>query len=108
MADVSCAVEQVAGCKTTKQTVKPGSGKVVEAKDTGQSLIHFPPNVAAVLLTILFYLKRSVTVHATGVVVETGKKFWSTHDAGQEPFQYQAGVGGVIKGSESNLGNLQV
>ena len=34
-----------------------------------------------------------VTVHATGVVKETGKKFWSTKDAGQEPFSYQAGVG---------------
>ncbi|KAJ1634736.1 hypothetical protein T492DRAFT_864557 [Pavlovales sp. CCMP2436] len=28
----------------------------------------------------------TATVHATGVVKETGKKFWSTHDAGQEPF----------------------
>ena len=32
------------------------------------------------------------------MVVETGKKFWSTKDAGQKPFQYQAGVGGVIRG----------
>jgi hypothetical protein len=37
-------------------------------------------------------------VHATGIVKETGKKFWSTKDAGQEPFKYQAGVGGVITG----------
>ena len=29
---------------------------------------------------------------------QTGKKFWSTKDPGQEPFTYQAGVGGVIKG----------
>ena len=28
-------------------------------------------------------------MHATGVVQETGKKFWSTHDAGQKPFEYQ-------------------
>ena len=40
----------------------------------------------------------TVTVHATGVVVETGKAFWSTKDPGQQPFQYQAGVGSVIKG----------
>merc|ERR1719465_369609 len=40
----------------------------------------------------------TVTVHATGVVKETDKKFWSTKDPGQEPFTYQAGVGGVIKG----------
>lgn len=35
------------------------------------------------------------TVHATGVIKETGKKFWSTHDPGQSPFTYQAGVGQV-------------
>ena len=40
----------------------------------------------------------NATVHATGVVKETGKKFWSTKDPGQQPFSYQAGVGGVIKG----------
>ena len=40
----------------------------------------------------------SVTVHATGVVVETGKQFWSTKDPGQQPFQYTAGVGQVITG----------
>merc|ERR1719473_390912 len=39
----------------------------------------------------------SVTVHATGVVKETGKKFWSTKDPGQKPFTYTAG-GGVITG----------
>ena len=35
----------------------------------------------------------TVTVHATGVVKETDKKFWSTKDPGQQPFTYQAGVG---------------
>ena len=40
----------------------------------------------------------TATVHATGVIKETGKKFWSTKDPGQQPFTYQAGVGGVIKG----------
>ena len=39
---------------------------------------------------------KTVTVHATGVVEETGKTFWSTKDPGQEPFTYQAGVGQVI------------
>ena len=34
-----------------------------------------------------------MTVHATGVVKETDKKFWSTKDPGQQPFTYQAGVG---------------
>merc|ERR1712226_1266703 len=41
---------------------------------------------------------NTVVVHATGVVKETGKKFWSTKDPGQSPFEYQAGVGGVITG----------
>lgn len=40
----------------------------------------------------------TVKVHATGIVEESGKKFWSTKDPGQQPFQYQAGVGGVIVG----------
>merc|ERR1712050_656394 len=40
----------------------------------------------------------SVTVHATGTVMETGKKFWSTKDPGQRAFTYQAGVGNVITG----------
>lgn len=35
----------------------------------------------------------TVTVHATGVVKESGKKFWSTKDPGQNPFTYRAGVG---------------
>ena len=39
-----------------------------------------------------------VTVHATGIVKETNKKFWSTKDEGQKPFTYNAGVGGVITG----------
>ena len=39
-----------------------------------------------------------VKVHATGIVEQSGKKFWSTKDPGQQPFEYQAGVGGVITG----------
>lgn len=39
-----------------------------------------------------------VTVHATGTVMETGKKFWSTHDPGQQAFSYGAGQGQVITG----------
>ena len=41
---------------------------------------------------------QHVTVHATGVVKESGYKFWSTKDPGQTPFNYKAGVGGVIVG----------
>ena len=40
----------------------------------------------------------TVKVHATGIVQETDKKFWSTKDPGQKPFSYKAGVGQVITG----------
>eukprot|EP00667_Euglena_gracilis_P027132 EG_transcript_33249 len=40
----------------------------------------------------------TVTVHATGLVAESEAKFWSTHDPGQAPFTYQAGVGSLISG----------
>ena len=36
----------------------------------------------------------TATVHAKGVIQETGKKFWSTKDPGQQSFTYQTGVGG--------------
>ena len=46
--------------------------------------------------------KDVVVVHALGEVADDNgtviKKFWSTRDPGQSPFQYQAGVGGVITG----------
>ena len=56
------------GCDGTKYTIlKEGAGAAVSKGAT-------------------------VTVHATGVVKETGKKFWSTKDPGQEPFTYQASL----------------
>ena len=66
-------MQSIAGLATTYQVLKEGSGAEVTKGST-------------------------VTVHATGVVAEANKKFWSTKDAGQKPFGYQAGVGGVIKG----------
>mmetsp|Transcript_9122 Transcript_9122/g.23849 ORF Transcript_9122/g.23849 Transcript_9122/m.23849 type:complete len:184 (+) Transcript_9122:54-605(+) len=78
------AVGEVPGCKTTRETIKPGSGEAVVAKG------------------------KTVTVHATGIVRETGQKFWSTHDPGQEPFTYTAGVGGVIKGWDQGCLGMQV
>ena len=45
----------------------------------------------------------TITVHATGVVKETDKKFWSTKDPGQQPFTYNAGVGSVITGWDQGL-----
>ena len=46
----------------------------------------------------------TITVHATGVVKETDKKFWSTKDPGQQPFTYNAGVGSVTTCVESDFG----
>merc|ERR1719152_264792 len=48
----------------------------------------------------------SVTVHATGTVVQTAKKFWSTKDPGQKPFTYTAG-GGVITGWDRGAMGMQ-
>mmetsp|Transcript_117890 Transcript_117890/g.294051 ORF Transcript_117890/g.294051 Transcript_117890/m.294051 type:complete len:97 (+) Transcript_117890:78-368(+) len=63
----------IAGVKTSYKVLQEGEGSdVVEKGDT-------------------------VTVHATGIVRQTDKKFWSTKDAGQKPFTYTAG-GGVITG----------
>merc|ERR1712087_79926 len=50
----------------------------------------------------------TATVHATGVVKETGKKFWSTKDPGQRPFSYQAGVGKVITGWDQGCLGMKV
>ncbi|CAD7929917.1 unnamed protein product [Amoebophrya sp. A25] len=50
----------------------------------------------------------TVTVHATGVVKESGKKFWSTKDPGQQPFTYQAGVGKVIVGWDQGLLGMKI
>ena len=63
------------GVKTTYEVIKegPDGDLVVSARDT-------------------------VTVHATGIVQQTDKKFWSTKDSGQSPFTYMAGVNKVIKG----------
>ena len=74
------AMQSIPGVETTYETLKAGSGPTVAARDT-------------------------VTVHATGTVVSVDppKKFWSTKDPGQQPFTYQAGVNGVIKGWDQGL-----
>ena len=57
------------GYATTYEVIQQGSGAAVQKGTT-------------------------VTVHATGVIVDTGVKFWSTKDPGQQPFTYTAGAGG--------------
>ncbi|CAD7923689.1 unnamed protein product [Amoebophrya sp. A120] len=73
----------IPGFKTTYEVLKPGQGAAVAKSAT-------------------------VTVHATGVVKETGKKFWSTKDPGQQAFTYQAGVGQVITGWDQGLLGMQL
>ena len=41
-------------------------------------------------------------------MVETGAKFWSTKDPGQQPFSYQAGVGKVITGWDQGCLGMKV
>jgi peptidylprolyl isomerase len=69
-----CRAAELPGYLTTYELVSEGSGAEIVSKGS------------------------SVTVHATGVVKESGYKFWSTKDPGQQPFSYKAGVGGVITG----------
>merc|ERR1712228_923097 len=71
----------VPGYKTTYQTVSPGQGPGVSQGET-------------------------VTVHARGEIGET--KFWDTKDQGQQPFTYQAGVGGVITGWDQGCLGMKV
>lgn len=66
-------MQSISGYDTTFEVVSPGTGAAVAKGD-------------------------KVKVHATGVVQQTSKKFWSTKDPGQQPFTYQAGVGQVITG----------
>merc|ERR1712196_713820 len=68
----------------TKECIKPGNGGAVVQKGS------------------------TATVHATGVVQQTGKKFWSTKDPGQKPFTYQAGVGKVITGWDQGCLGMSV
>lgn len=76
-------MQALPGFATTYKTIQPGSGAAVSKGDT-------------------------VTVHATGIVQQTNKKFWSTKDAGQKPFQYQAGVGAVITGWDQGCLGMHV
>ncbi|GBG30803.1 Peptidyl-prolyl cis-trans isomerase [Hondaea fermentalgiana] len=67
-------MEKVENCETLYEIVQEGEGDATVVKAS------------------------TVTVHAKGVVKENDYKFWSTRDPGQQPFTYQAGIGGVIKG----------
>mmetsp|Transcript_21905 Transcript_21905/g.43486 ORF Transcript_21905/g.43486 Transcript_21905/m.43486 type:complete len:117 (+) Transcript_21905:47-397(+) len=76
-------MQALPGYKTTFKIIKEGSGNAITKGS-------------------------NATVHATGVIVETQKKFWSTKDPGQKPFTYQAGVGGVITGWDQGCLGMKV
>mmetsp|Transcript_12269 Transcript_12269/g.25919 ORF Transcript_12269/g.25919 Transcript_12269/m.25919 type:complete len:332 (-) Transcript_12269:129-1124(-) len=78
------AMKALPGYRTTYKIISPGRGGSKVSKG------------------------NTVIVHATGVVKETGKKFWSTKDPGQEPFEYQAGVGGVITGWDQGCLGMEI
>ncbi|OQS07157.1 peptidyl-prolyl cis-trans isomerase FKBP12-like [Thraustotheca clavata] len=50
----------------------------------------------------------TVTVHCTGYGKDRdlSKKFWSTKDPGQQPFQFQVGLGSVIRGWDEGVMNM--
>lgn len=72
---------QVPGYKTTYEILQEGSGAGISA---GQN----------------------ATVHARGEI--QGKKFWDTKDPGQQPFSYDAGVGGVITGWDQGCLGMKI
>ncbi|EQC28625.1 peptidyl-prolyl isomerase FKBP12 [Saprolegnia diclina VS20] len=47
----------------------------------------------------------TVTVHCTGYGKDRdlSQKFWSTKDAGQQPFTFQVGMGSVIRGWDEGV-----
>ncbi|KNC48559.1 uncharacterized protein AMSG_11601 [Thecamonas trahens ATCC 50062] len=45
----------------------------------------------------------TITVHCTGTIKRTGKKFWSTKDPGQKPFSFTIGQGSVIRAWDEGL-----
>ena len=63
MTAATSLTNKIPGVSTTYDMLKPGKGEDVVEKGA------------------------TVTVHATGIVKQTDKKFWSTKDAGQQPFE---------------------
>jgi FKBP-type peptidyl-prolyl cis-trans isomerase len=51
---------------------------------------------------------QTVTVHCTGIVKATGKKFWSTKDPGQTVFSFVIGRGEVIKGWDEGVATMSI
>merc|ERR1719162_143478 len=74
----------------------------IDGLETTYTTITAAPNASPVVSK-----GDTVTVHATGIVKQTDKKFWSTKDAGQQPFTYTAG-GGVITGWDKGAMGMKI
>eukprot|EP00922_Rhytidocystis_sp_ex-Travisia-forbesii_P009638 GHVS01014093.1.p1 GENE.GHVS01014093.1~~GHVS01014093.1.p1 ORF type:complete len:283 (-),score=98.13 GHVS01014093.1:328-1176(-) len=84
-----------------KKTTKQQANKMGNLDKLGIEIIKAGSSSAQVVAKA-----NRVTVHALGSVLESGgnkKKFWSTRDAGQQPFKYTAGVGEVITGWDQGV-----
>ena len=51
---------------------------------------------------------QNITVHCTGTVQASMKKFWSTKDPGQTPFSFKVGLGQVIRGWDESMAGMLV
>eukprot|EP00727_Mastigamoeba_balamuthi_P001165 m51a1_g11045 putative peptidyl-prolyl isomerase fkbp12 (113) ;mRNA; r:455655-456231 len=69
----------------TKEVIKPGNGRTPTRGN-------------------------SVTVHCTGFGKnrDLSQKFWSTKDPGQKPFNFNIGLGNVIKGWDEGVLTMQL
>jgi len=102
-------MEALPGYKTLFEVIKAGGGTRCVYLFIHLS-IHLFPHLSAFTYACMIcvcvpgglcrkvIVGDRVTVHATGTVKETGKKFWSTKDPGQKAFTYNAGVAQVITG----------
>merc|ERR1711976_449447 len=50
---------------------------------------------------------QKVTVHCTGLL-DNGKKFWSTKDPGQKEFEFNIGLGQVIRGWDEGVAGMKI
>lgn len=51
---------------------------------------------------------QTVTVQCTGFLTDGRRRFWSTRDAGQAPYQFIVGLGHAIRGLDEGVAAMQV
>ena len=100
------------------------SSPVLVPVTTSLSCIKDPKTTTTTTTTIMGFTKtliragngmkprrgQLVTVHCTGYGKnrDLNSKFWSTKDPGQEPFAFNVGVGGVIKGWDESVIDMSI